>query len=166
MDKKSPSQTVKDVIERKQVVSRYVYGVQQSKTINDGKGGRADNPSWVTGPQIKQVIDIPFEVGRIVCEHVTWFGGANSTEAGITLVRSNLFDGEVISPLGDIWQYYESGIPDTTTGVTQTTSGAEMVFKEPKKIRNQYWFGMTELDGSEEEGRDGELVVLLKFYEY
>ena len=160
MDKKSPLQTVKHVVEKKQVETRIVYG-----SVSIATGSAAVVP-------ISQYIDIPFSVGKIVCEHVSW---ASDAELNITrrmsFVVSDLFGGQPICSVGDAFTaYYQDGgadvRPNSSFGLNQIFSNAEIVFKEPKKVRGTYKFPMINISGNEETEREGQLAILLKFYEY
>jgi len=154
MDKKSPSQMVKDVIERKRVSSRYICGTL-TIPAND-----------VATVPISMFIDVPFVVGRIVCENITWAGAFSSTATGITLVNSDLFENQALGVFGDSDATYDSKTADVADGINQSFSNAEVVFGEPKKIRGTYKFPITTVSGAEERGRTGQIAILLKFYEY
>ena len=145
---------VKDVVERKRVSSRYICG-----TIAIPAGAAATVP-------VSAFIDIPFVVGRIVCENITWAGAFTSTSTGITLVNSDLFENQALGVFGDSDATYDSASVDVAEGINQLFSNAEVVFGEPKKIRGTYKFPMTTVSGAEERGRNGQLAILLKFYEY
>lgn len=164
--KKKNSEIVKDVNERKQVVTRLITGRVECINLDDGKGGRSANPAWRTGPQVKKLIDIPFKVGRIVCDSIVWHGTIESLSSTYTQITSDLFGGETLGSFGDAYTLFVAGTMDITSGITQTFSNAEVVFSEPKKIRNSYSFAMMDNDDNEEQNRQGDIAILLKFYEY
>lgn len=149
--KKKALDVVKDVAERKQVVSRLIYG-----TINK-----------TTQTKLTASIDIPFNVGRIVCDNVVWSGTPGVTEYRFAIVKSTLFGGEAICAFNDAYQYYDSKSgQDSTSGSSQTFSNAEVVYGSPQKIRGTYVFPLSTVAGDQETGMVGSIAIMLKFYEF
>lgn len=149
---------MKTIEARKQVVTKfYKFAVAEAK-----------DAASATDPQYKVQEDIQFPVGRIVCEHLALCidNDATASPQCFSYVTSDLFEGGTIGYVGEKMERWVTATYDVITGINQTTSGAEIAFAEPKKIKGNYAFHVYDDAGDLSYLLKGHIIAMVKFYEY
>lgn len=151
-------QEIKNTELRKQVATRfYIGGIL-----------KADSEAKAPAVQFTAAERIPFDVGRVVCEWITYtpIDEIKDTLNGMSVLKSTLFDGESMGIFGKSQDHFDD--TNDQYGSTQTWSGAEITYQNAKKINGTFGFSVYDADigGGLSYQRQGTVIAMVKFYEF